>query len=311
MRHRMILIWGMSVKKEYMNTHDLCIAWNWAPDGDFVRIVENTCELKGLSLLTLTNENIETMLPLLNNKQMTFRVFFDRASDSNKRFINVDLWAFNHGVYRINTRERAFDSCDKIALHYKLINAGIYTPHTIIIPPYEKQPTLTDIDLKPLGEQFIIKPAHGGGGDGVKKEVLSITQVLIARQEYPADSYLLQAIIKSVELGLRKAWFRVLYCYGEVYPCWWNQQTHIYTPVTSEEEHLFGLQPLKSICSKISAICNLELFSTEIALTADACFVVVDYVNDQIDLRLQSKTIDGVPDTILHSMAKHLVDSAV
>jgi hypothetical protein len=162
-----------------------------------------------------------------------------------------------------------------------------------------------------VGERFIIKPAHGSGGEGVKKEAFSITQVLIARKDYPADSYLLQANIKPVQLGLRKAWFRVLYCYGEVYPCWWNQQTHIYIPVTSEEEHLFGLQPLKRICSKIAAICNLELFSTEIALTADACFVVVDYVNDQIDLRLQSKAIDGVPDTILRSMAEHLVDSAV
>ena len=40
--------------------------------------------------------------------------------------------------------------------------------------------------------------------------------------------------------------------------------------------------------------------------TPDGSFVIVDYVNDVLDLRLQSKTPDGVPDDIVHDIAEQL-----
>jgi hypothetical protein len=51
----------------------------------------------------------------------------------------------------------------------------------------------------------------------------------------------------------------------------------------------------------------LDLFSTEIAFVSEGRFVVVDYVNDQIDLRLQSIAAEGVPDDIVKSIAQRLV----
>jgi hypothetical protein len=50
------------------------------------------------------------------------------------------------------------------------------------------------------------------------------------------------------------------------------------------------------------------LFSTEITLTPDGRFVIVDYVNDPIDLRLQSKTFDGVPDDIVEDITERLAE---
>jgi hypothetical protein len=47
----------------------------------------------------------------------------------------------------------------------------------------------------------------------------------------------------------------------------------------------------------------LELFSTEIALATDGCFTVVDYINDPVDLRLQSFALDGIPDWIVGRIA--------
>jgi len=291
-----------------MINYDLCIAWNWKHDNDFIRLIDCACQSKGLSLLTITPDNLTKILHSLNDEQISFKAFFDRASDTDKHFIPIDQWADNHDVYRINAHERAVRSWNKAAVHYELIRAGIYTPYTIILPPYEEQPHVTDIDLSLLGDNFFIKPAHGGGGEGVKKEATTINQVLIARQENPADSYLLQAYIKSVQLGCRQAWFRIICCNGQVYPCWWDQHTHIYIPVTYEEKNHFVLDPLYSISTSIANICRLELFSTEIALTPEKCFVVVDYVNDQIDLRLQSKAFDGVPDEIVQGIVERLAD---
>ena len=47
----------------------------------------------------------------------------------------------------------------------------------------------------------------------------------------------------------------------------------------------------------------------EIALTLDS-FIVVDYVNDQIDTRIQSKAVDGAPDEIMQNIASQLVTIA-
>jgi hypothetical protein len=103
------------------------------------------------------------------------------------------------------------------------------------------------------------------------------------------------------------AWFRIIYCAGNVYPCWWDNDTHVYTHVTSGEETYYQLSLLRHMTSSIAALCGLTLFSTEIAVTSDNRFIVVDYVNDPIDLRLQSKAFDGVPDHIVKGIAEGLV----
>ena len=50
---------------------------------------------------------------------------------------------------------------------------------------------------------------------------------------------------------------------------------------------------------KIQKVCSLDFFSSEIALTEENTFVVVDYVNEVCDMRLQSKHVDGVPDEVV------------
>jgi hypothetical protein len=191
-------------------------------------------------------------------------------------------------------------------MHLALIGDGLHTPHTIILPSYEQQPVLPPIDLSSLGESFTIKPAHGGGGEGVVVKATTLRQALAARQEYPTDRYLLQAHIASAQLDSRPAWFRVIYCAGQVYPCWWDTHTHVYTPVTSAQESHYGLGPLRDITVALARLCGLDLFSTEISLTPAGRFVIVDYVNDPLDLRLQSKALDGVPDAIVNDIAQRL-----
>ena len=110
---------------------------------------------------------------------------------------------------------------------------------------------------------------------------------------------------------MRPAWFRVIYCTGQIYACWWDPQTHNYAPVTQEQKDYHDLGRLEENVSAISRLCGLDLFSTEIALTKDEQFMVVDYVNDQIDLRLQSKAAEGVPDVIVQDIAERIVSQLV
>ena len=289
-----------------MSRYDLCLAWNWEYDADFVHLIEAACAARDVSLLQATPASLDQVLAGLENGEISYRTFFDRASESAPRFQPLVDWADQHGSFCLNPQKRTIWSGDKATMHLEFISRGLYTPYTIILSPYSKNTAIPPSDLGPLGGSFAIKPACEGGGDGVILAATSWEQVLNARQQYPNEKYLLQAHVTTRILDGRPAWFRVLYCEGAVYPCWWDQQTHVYARVTAEEKARLGLRSLRQIPVRIARICGLHLFSTEIALTEDGAFLVVDYVNDPVDLRLQSKAVDGVPDGYVESIAARL-----
>jgi hypothetical protein len=289
-----------------MIRYDLCLAWNWEYDADFSAILEAACLARGLTFWQVTPGNIDEALESLAAAETEILSFLDRASEADTRFLPLVEWAVEHGVYEINPHARAVHAVNKASMHLEYITAGIQTPHTIILPPYCLDPHPFVLDLRPLGEKFIVKPAHGGGGEGVVLEVSTPGQVFEARQAHPQDYYLLQAHVAPVRLAGRPAWFRVLFCGGKTYPFWWDMTTHVYTAVEEQEVQEFGLGPVASTTRTIAQVCGLDLFSTEIALTAGGLFVVVDYVNNPIDLRLQSGAPDGVPDEAVKDIAARL-----
>jgi hypothetical protein len=295
----------------FMVTYDLCVAWNWEYDADFIGLLDLSCQSRGLSLLQIKPGNLPQMLNSLVGGEVSCRVFFDRASDVDPGFLPLVQWVGEDSIQSINAYERASHTWDKAELHSLLVKKGLNVPPTIILPPYIEQPEIPAIDLCSLGDQFTIKPAHGSGGVGVMTNATSWDQVLSVRKEHATDQYLLQAHVTPVQLDFRPAWFRVIYCAGQVYPCWWNPYNHIYSPVTELDKSSHSLDPLDNIANQIARLCGLDLFSTEIAFTADGLFVVVDYVNDQIDLRLQSNAAEGVPDAIVKAVADRLANHVV
>jgi hypothetical protein len=294
-----------------MVDYDLCVAWNWEYDADFIALLEAGCHSRGLSMLQITPMNLAEVLHSLAEKDINCRAFFDRASDIDQGFMPLVQWMHQNRIFGINSYDRASRTWDKAEMHSQLVTAGLEVPHTIILPAYFEQPDLPCMDLFPLGQQFTIKPAHGSGGVGVMMNATSWDQVITVRQENATDKYLLQSHVAPKELETRPAWFRVIYCTGKIYPCWWNPSNHVYAPVTMDEKSYHGLGRLEDIVAAISRLCGLDLFSTEIALTPDDRFMVVDYVNDQIDLRLQSIAYEGVPDTIVHEIVERLVSQLV
>ena len=289
-----------------MSGYDLCLLWNWEYDADFVSLLNSACRSHGISLMQITPQNLTQHLRDLADNQISFRALLDRASDTDSRVMPIIQWARHNAAYRINPYEHATRTWDKATMHQVLTRFCLPTPYTMILPSYEEEPVLGPLDLSPLGDRFAIKPAHGSGGEGVVNNANSLSQVLSARQDHPSDRYLLQAHVVSAQLDFHKAWFRVIYCGGKVYPCWWDIRKRLYTPVTFAEENRHCLGELDKTVVSIARLCKLDLFSTEISLTPDGFFVVVDYVNDLLDLRLQSKALDGVPDEIVHDIAERL-----
>lgn len=290
-----------------MSRYDLCLAWNWEYDAGFARLLDEACTRRGRTLLQITPGNLDPVTTALESGDCHFRALLDRASDSDERFQPLVDWARENGVSRLNPQEQSHWAWDKATMHLEFISRGLHTPYTIILPPQAEQLHLPPLDLSLLGGPFAIKPAVGGGGWGVVLEATSLEQVLKARQEYPHEKVLLQSHIEPVSLDDRPAWFRVLVCDGAVYPCWWDTKTHVYARLTAGESARFGLRGLREVARRIAQVCRLHLFSTEIALTGGGDLVVTDYVNDPVDLRLQSEALDGVPDEIIENICGRLV----
>ncbi len=302
---------GSTLTGIVMEFFDLGVAWNWQYDADFIALLESGCRDRGLSMLQITPANLADILHSLAEQSIGCKAFFDRASDDDPAFMPLVQWVQENRVFGLNTYERARLTWDKAAMHPQLIAAGLEVPPTIILPCHVEQPELDGIRLDELGEQFTIKPAHGSGGVGVRNNATTWEQILAVRQEHANDKYLLQAHITPIELDARPAWFRVIFCTGQTYPCWWHPVNHVYTPVTIEEMVSYRLNRLEEIVLQLSRLYGLDIFSTEIALTGADHFMVVDYVNDQIDLRLQSTAYEGVPDSIVGDIARRLVSQLV
>ncbi|SRR5581483_3886320 len=290
-----------------MQTYDLCLPWYWEYDRDFVCFIEEACSARGLTLLQITPKNILQAITELYSGQTIFRTLLDRAGD-DLRFEPIRRFAKENHLHRINPAELSHWAEDKATMHLELIQAGLQTPYTILFAPFIDRPILPALDLTPLGEKFVLKPAVGGGGEGVTMNVSSLDEIQRARLEFPDQKYLAQAHITARILSGREAWFRVFYAGGDCWPCWWKPSTHVYSVLKPDEELQFDLTPLREVTKRIAQVCKLDWFSTEIALTEDGRFVAVDYVNDGIDTRLQSKAVDGVPDEVMKQIAGKLVD---
>jgi glutathione synthase/RimK-type ligase-like ATP-grasp enzyme len=288
--------------------YDLCLPWYWEYDISFVQFVERACSEQGLTLWQVTPDNLLESITALYKGERSFNTLLDRAQGDD-RFLPIHRWAKEYDKRRINPAEVSAWSADKATMHLELISAGIQTPYTILLSPFIDQPAIPALDLSPLGNQFVIKPSNEGGGEGVILGASSLDQILRARMQFPEQKYLVQATVTPRTIQGRPAWFRVFYAAGRTFPCWWNPLTHVYAVVAPSEETRYELAPLRDITGRVASICRLDWFTTEIALTLED-FIVVDYVNDEIDTRIQSKAVDGAPDEIMQSIANQLVGLA-
>ncbi|MBI5933368.1 MAG: hypothetical protein HY867_06635 [Chloroflexi bacterium] len=294
-----------------MRLYDLCLARNWEHDSDFARILDSACAARGLTLLDISALNLAESLSLLSRREAGFRSLLDRASESDSSYLPLVNIACSLGARRINPRELADRAYDKAALHHAFLNDGIPTPKTLILSSYLGQPELPSLDLQFLGEVFTVKPALGGGGDGVVMEISTLEQIQSARLQFPEQQYLLQQHVTPIIVDGLPAWFRVIYCLEEIFITFWDTTTHVYTPLRAEAETRLGLAALRDVTRRIARLCRLDLFSTEIAWTEENRLLVVDYVNDPIDLRLQSSALDGVPDFIIEQIAARIVEEVI
>jgi hypothetical protein len=294
-----------------MKTYNLAIAWNWEFDSEFIAGIERECSVNGISTYRIGADHLQHIVEELTLGKISLEAFFDRASDSDPTFFPLVKIMEEKATCLINPYHRVVHAVDKATMHLEFITHGLYVPNTIILPPYNEQRTisLNEKDWAQLGNPFVIKPANTtGGGTGVILNATTMEDVYTARKEHRNDKYLVQETIKPKLLDGKRGWFRVYFAFNEIIPCWWDDKTHLYTELTPEDEKLHNLSGLRDTMSVIQKICELDFFSSEIAITDSETFIVVDYVNEVCDMRLQSVYYNGAPDNIVHKIERLIAE---
>jgi len=118
-----------------MSDYDLCLAWNWQYDADFVGLLTRACQAAGLSLFQVTPDTLEPTLTSLTTREICFRAFFDRASDADDRFTHLVSWARQLFAIRINRFWLARRAWDKASMYHQVLAAGLDSPATLALPP--------------------------------------------------------------------------------------------------------------------------------------------------------------------------------
>lgn len=289
---------------------DLLILWEWAGDEPFVQCLMTYARNMGARAEAVWGADMAPRLRVLDLQGVRPALVLDRASDVVPEAARFVARAKARGLWIVNDPNRMAAARDKARMHLALMSAGVQVPWTLLLPPRKEITARTVEVLAHVGTPFVIKPAHGGGGEGVVMGA-STTEEIARVRTGMTDTVLIQEHIRPATIQGHPAWFRVLRCLDETFPCFWRPATREYTPLTAAERATAWGERIERTASGIAGVCGMDLFSTEVALTEAGRLVAVDYVNDMCDLRPASHARDGVPDSIVEAVARRIVNAAV
>ena len=302
-----------------MKQYDFALAWNSGVREKFVTWTRKECSMKGMEYLLITEKNVHEVIGSLEKGKVKIRFLLDNEADYDSKdslFARLCYAAKDAGGYVVCDPDDAREAANKAITHYDLAKAGIPVPYTVVVRNWEPDDfSLSKEEINNLGVPFIIKPASGFGEQGVVKNANgTLAEIVQARHFNRGDNFLLQQKINPLFIGKKKAWFRVYFLFGEIIPCWWDNETYHYSSVTLREMYTFRLLPLARIVSEIARVTDMDFFSSEIAITGkgkEKRFVTIDYVNDQPELcvRIEEEGRGPVPEVVQH-VSERIVEIA-
>jgi hypothetical protein len=293
-----------------MKIYSLGLAVDSLLDYDFIELIAQAAQIRDLTTYKVLPHNLNETIYRIQNHQLRFLAFYDRASDTSIQFLKIYSALSENQVLYFENLATQKTASDKSIMHKQFVINKINVPKTIIIPEFvvQQKINLIESDLDILGRPFVIKPSvTTGSGDGVYLDAYSLADVQEKRNEFPEDKYLLQEKIYPKEINLKRFWFRVFFVCGTTISTWWDDDTHRYKPISNEDIKDIDVSHFNLIMNRIHDICGLKFFSTEFTVSEDNKVYVIDYVNEICDMRLQSRYDDGVPDNIVKNIADEII----
>ena len=284
-------------------------------DDLFIHSIQRECAERRLNFFLIEPLWVECFRERFVRGDVSARVLLNMHSEHHQPdevYHRLVRLMAERGVRVIDPPEIALNAFDKARLHERLVAAAIPVPPTVIVRREQIAAfQLTEAHVALLGLPFVIKPAMGYGRRGVVLDATGLADLARSIAAWNDASYLLQQRIVPRDLDGEPAYFRVFYVFGAIWCCWWNCFTDKYRLATLGEIAQHSLGALNEIAQQIAALTGMRFFSTEIAQTDAAQFVVIDYVNDQCHMLSQSADPQkGVPDEVVTGIAKRLVKAS-
>jgi len=289
-----------------METFDLGIAWDSEFDNEFVNDLNDRALKEGVKPYLIHVYNFFSSLKDITDSQLTFRCFFDRSSDDSSTFGGLADFLKKKDINFINHPDNVKNSIDKSKIHSMFISYGLPVPKTVFLKPQEEKQVL-EAKIQHVSVPCMLKSAFGSCSEGTALVINSLDDALRLMGQEEDKSYFAQEQVSPINLENKPAWFKVLYCFGEIILCRWHPVDKEYDALSLKQIYRLGLHEIWPITKKIKQACRLDFFSTDIAMKDKGKFLVVDYVNDRPDMRKKSKFKDALPDEIVDKVINSIV----
>ncbi len=314
----------------------------------FCRWLAEEAGRRGLSCAMIHDAVVAEATRRLNTGGLTIGYHLDYFAlwhVADDRFARLSQAVQDAGGRAVNPPARARFFTDKAAAHEELARRGFGVPPTVLLRPWSADRPLTAAErcrlgLDEPGARAYVKPANGFSGRGVVRADRTDAESLAAavraaRDADRGDTLLIQRAVRPPRLRCddgaeRPAYWRVLYCLGELVMFWWGPADAMpggrsYQRVGDGELRRLGLDPVLDYAADLAGLCGLDWFSTELclgdaepsryvvrrAVSGRALPVVgIDYVNDQCDVDVQSRWAGAPPDDYVRHVAGRFAEEA-
>jgi len=285
--------------------HDVAVAWNWEHDEAFVADLERACGRLGMTFRSVTPANVESFLAPAAARDVRWGVLLDRAWESDERFLRLNGLLAASGTRVVNPVERSLRMGNKATVHALLQEKGLEAPRLVEFMPEQYSEEELALATRGWKRPLWLKPASGGGGDGVLA-LKELPAQFPHGPEWQKERFVVQENAEPIVIEGRPAWFRVIHVFGTIHAFWWHPSTHVFAPVTPQETGDYGLACISSAAAAVAAVAGLEIFSSEYSLIAPGIPLIIDPVNDPVDFRRRSQAPDAIPDSSLVAMIEAL-----
>jgi len=289
--------------------YDIGIGWANPVDQKFVEAIKLTAKKKGVSVKEIKFPDLRSSFDLAKQDKLRFKLFIDRSSDDHPTYFLLAQILKEKGIQVLNDPNSIINYSSKAYLHRILEQNNFPVPKTFILSPrsYPKN-YLAKVAVN-LGRPFVLKPSHGGGGEGVITSARSGKDIANFLKDNHTDECLAQQYVTAPVMMGKTAWFRPIYVCGLTIPLWWNPGNSFYHQFDNSTKENIISKKLKKYMEKIAKLTGLELFSAEFTIDENGRFVIIDYANHPIDLSTHEAEPDGLPPDVVKKIALQIVNS--
>lgn len=288
-----------------MDIFDLGVSWNWQLDSEFVQGLNDEALKQGLKPYLLHAFNFYRSLRDITEDNISFRFFLDRTLDDGSPLSKVCDFLKTKGFNFINHPDDVAKSLDTAATHLEFVNNKIPVPRAAFLNP--KDGESLEGKIRRIPRPFVVKFSDNSFGKTVSLEAGSLDDVLKLRARYGNISCFAQERINPAFLGNKLSTFKVIYCLGEIFPCWWHFLSHNYDVVSAADSDKFGLSMLTEIAGNIARVSKLNFFTADMVRDSRNNFFVVNYADAWPDMRKKAKFSDGVPEAVVDAVTRKII----